>query len=231
MTTIRTTNVWETRVGGTTTYHYAVRRIACTSFFFFFFLLVDFNPVASRGPAPSGAASVPSIRPAQLPLSDPARAALLHRAPPHHLHPLLPRFQLAHRLRGARPRTGPRSKGGGGGARRGRRRRRRDEPRRRAAHRTAVVRLHTARKMVPHLLEAQTRARAPLLPVRTLYPQNGCVARSVPSCGIPHPRRLTLPFPALHVVRSPLSMDGWKMHCASSLQILENITRISERGD
>lgn len=55
----------------------------------------------SRGPAPSSTASVHPIRPAQLPLSNPTRAALLHRAPPHHLHLLLPRLQLAHRLRRA----------------------------------------------------------------------------------------------------------------------------------
>ena len=198
MTTIRTTNVWETRVGGITTHHYAVsRRIAVHAPLPILSpSIVDFNPVASRGRAPSSTASVHPIRPAQLPLSNPTRAALLRRAPHHHLHPLLPRLQLAHRLRRARPRANTGGEGRGGGARRGRRRRGRHEPRRRAALRTAVGRLHPAWKVVPHLLAAQTRARAPLLPVWTLCPQNGCVARCVSVLQYPTRRRLTLSLPS-----------------------------------
>jgi hypothetical protein len=129
----------------------------------------------SRGPASPSAASIHPIRPAQLPLSNPARAGLLHRAPPRHLHLLLPRLQLAHRLRRARPRADPGAQVGGGSARPGWpsrewRRWGRDEPPRRTAHRALGGRLHPAGKVVPHLLEAEARARAPLLPVWALYP-------------------------------------------------------------
>ena len=125
----------------------------------------------SRGPAPPRAPPLHPARPAQLPLPDSARPALLRRAPPRHLRPFLSRLQLAHRLRGTRPRSSPRSQIGG--CRRQQRRRcwwwRRNEHRRCVAqHRAAVGRLLAAGKVVSRLLEAEARACAPLLPVWAL---------------------------------------------------------------
>ncbi len=121
----------------------------------------------SRGPASPRTPSVHPARPAQLPLSDAARPTILRRAPPHNLRPFLPRLQLAHRLRGTRPGSGSRSKIGG--CQWGRRWGRRNKHRRCAArYRAAFGRLHAAGKVVSHLLEAEARARAPLLPVWAL---------------------------------------------------------------
>jgi hypothetical protein len=120
----------------------------------------------SRGPASPRTPSVHPTRPAQLPLSDAARPTILRRAPPHHLRLFLPRLQLAHRLRGTRPRSGPRSQiGGCQWWRWGRRNKHR---RCAAQYHAAFGRLHAAGKVVSHLLEAEARAYAPLLPVWAL---------------------------------------------------------------